>query len=287
MDAHELFPGIQKVASRVAAMFKEMGAEVRWVEGDAVAPGGPRLVELRVVLMPSEPGAPDWGLDSGVLGVAMFGKREQIAPPTVYIFFPNVVRTLGLGPSGRISLMTPRAHRDLSRVLSRVIVHEAVHAITLTTLHSSNDLMRENLSPSYLMRRRQPGLDARTRAAFRAGLRARLSRLEEERLALGTGGELPSADGDESLLKARSKPLDRRDSPAFQRGLTAVSSERDALTSGDRNSLLQVREPIEEEVQLCDSGSVVLDHNEPLTIGGDVVTCPIIQGPEPEIPFKK
>jgi hypothetical protein len=192
MDAHELFPRVQKVASRVVAMFGEMDTEVRWVEGDAVLPG-PRLVELRVVLMPSEPEGSDWGLDSDVLGAVIF---EESAPtvvcPTVYIFFPNVLRTAGFHPNGKVSLMAPGGHQDISRVLSRVIVHDVVHAVTRRRSHAVDGLMRSNLSATYLMRRRTPGLDARTKADFHAGLAALRSRQQR---TLGIRGKLLRAEG--------------------------------------------------------------------------------------------
>ena len=178
MDAHRLFPRVQKVTSRVTAMFTEMNTEVRWVEGDEGALDSPQGIELRVVLMPSESGGSDWRLQPNVLGVVVLEEEESDTCPTVYIFYPNVVRTLGLDPASNVSMMAPRAHRDISRVLSRVILHEVVHAVTRHASHSAAGVMKARLSPSYLMRRRAPGLDATERSVFVAALR----RIESEKV---------------------------------------------------------------------------------------------------------
>ena len=169
-------------------MFNEIDTGLIWTEGDAPKPDD-GFLELRVVLMPSEPGAPDWRLPSHVLGAVIF-EKARAAPvcPAVYIFFPNVLRTAGSDPER--SLMTPRAHRDISRVLSRVIVHEAIHAVTRLRSHARDGLMRSSLSASYLMRRRAPELNARTTADFHASLEALRA---HPRLAHGATEEVATA----------------------------------------------------------------------------------------------
>jgi hypothetical protein len=157
------------MAREVERIFGEIGVEVVWRNGDD-APSHKdeptRLLTLPLILQAGEPSA--WGLDSSVMG-ATLGSRQ--ASQAVYIFVPNVIRSLELDFDGGIE--SPKGGHRLARALGRIAAHEVVHAVAPTYPHMAEGLMERSLMPRFLVKYRVR-LDPRVSRAFLSALHARL-----------------------------------------------------------------------------------------------------------------
>ena len=138
------------------------GARVEW----RWAPPGTEATpdELRVVFLDS-PGR-GAAARSPVLGTTATGYSD--APPVVWIYCPNVARSLGLrGDPLHYSFL---ARRALGVALGRVVAHELVHALAPEVPHGSG-LMAHGLRPNAL--RGPPlALDVSGANAFKAAARS-------------------------------------------------------------------------------------------------------------------
>lgn len=94
-----------------------------------------KLMEVNIVLLPVESIA--WGKGAGVMGVTIWRPGEK---PGIYLFFPNIVRSLGLELRRRI-LERPPATKELARAIGRIVAHELVHFIAPSQPHTEEGLM--------------------------------------------------------------------------------------------------------------------------------------------------
>jgi hypothetical protein len=154
------------MAREVENIFAEIGVEACWHEGDHGlwrVNEPPNSIEIRVVLLPVE--SASWGYQEQVMGAAVRKpNRERI----IYVFFPNVLRTLGLDLNST-ALRTPRKRNQLARALGRILAHEIVHAIAPSHQHREGGLMERQLKRSILLKR-ELRLDPVSAEALRAKL---------------------------------------------------------------------------------------------------------------------
>ncbi len=166
-DSHPLFLYDRDVAVReVESIFDAFNVGLHWRRNDDPAEDLYTGPVLHVVFMTSDPSGPGWRLNEDTLGVSLSGKGWK---RSVFIFFPNVARAVGIRTSADPAL-SPGQRRDLSRALGRVMAHEMVHAVSPSHPHSDQGLMCSNLSASFLSKRKV-SLDGASRAAFLTGLR--------------------------------------------------------------------------------------------------------------------
>ena len=139
------------MAREVETIFSEIGVEVCWHDGSHGLwreNEPPRSIEIRLVLLPVESG--DWGYEGQVMGAAVRNPRTPERTHTVYVFFPNVLRTLGLHTDALDENVGK--WRAVARALGRVLAHEIVHAIAPGQPHRETGLMGKQLRRSILLK---------------------------------------------------------------------------------------------------------------------------------------
>ena len=116
-----------------------------------------RLVLLRV-------DSSDWGHEEQVMGAAVRNQETPGRTHTVFVFLPNVLRTLGLHSDANVGRW-----RQVARALGRVLAHEIVHAVAPGHPHRDGGLMGRQLRRSILLKR-ELRLDPVTAKALRSKL---------------------------------------------------------------------------------------------------------------------
>lgn len=157
----EVVAGIRNDAE---AVFGQMGVAIEWHEPKWAAHGAGEEREpyyLKVLLTSYEP--PSLGLTDAALGAAIGVGFPRDA---VWVFDP-VIRRVLRGDSRR-----PRPLDDalIARAYARVLVHEAVHAITARRRHSARGLMTSSLDRDALVGMRIE-IDSETINDVRQGIR--------------------------------------------------------------------------------------------------------------------
>ena len=102
---------------------------------EAALSGGRRSVYgflLRIVIRDASPIA--WDLPDHAMGVTI---GRQMPPSNVYLFYPSIVRVLGIEGGRRKSL----TDEEIGRALGRVVVHELVHAFAPDHEHGGWGIM--------------------------------------------------------------------------------------------------------------------------------------------------
>ncbi|MFQ5789659.1 MAG: hypothetical protein ACE5JI_04200 [Acidobacteriota bacterium] len=155
--------------TEVEGIFDDIGVTIDWLSGRQLS--AHRLLSsdplrANVVLLPVEARA--WNLGESVMGATMGAPGKK---PGVYVFFPNVARSLGLNLAAR-ALEKPRAMNELARAVARVVAHEIVHFLAPGHPHRAEGLMGRRLTRSLLLRRRV-GLDGVSARALVAALRVK------------------------------------------------------------------------------------------------------------------
>ncbi len=161
------------MAGEVERTFGDTGIKIAWRNGDepgAFEPGLVPSVLLPVVLVDREPTV--WGLGESVMGATMGRPEERQA---IYIFVPNVIRTLGLDFHGGIE--SPKGGHQLARALGRILAHEVVHAVAPVHPHRTSGIMGRGLSSRLLLESRVT-LDPVCSEVFVSQLGDRLQQLE-------------------------------------------------------------------------------------------------------------
>jgi hypothetical protein len=131
------------MAAEVGGLLAPADLKLNW---NVVPPNDPaRGIPLRVVLMASTARARSG--DAPLLGTA----HPRAPSPTVRVYHPSLLRTLGLPSSGAPTL-PPRARRQLGVALGRVVAHEIVHALRPDLPHAGHGLMASRLTPESLLR---------------------------------------------------------------------------------------------------------------------------------------
>jgi hypothetical protein len=147
-DAHRLYHGTHsEVAREVQSLFEPLGLEMHWQRAKQFDPPlDERTILLRIVLMPSDPAGPGWGLGGEVMGAVLPGNGRA---RSVYVFYPTLVRGLKLEPrEGRLPDFN---ERDLlAKALGRVVAHEMVHAVAPDVPHAKRGLMQPSVTRSFL-----------------------------------------------------------------------------------------------------------------------------------------
>ena len=167
-DGYRLASHSFRAMSReVESIFSEIGVEVCWHDGSHGLwrrNEPPNSIEIRLVLLPVD--SADWGYEGQVMGAAVKNLETSAQTHTVYVFFPNVLRTLGLDSD---AVRSPRKWRQIGRALGRVLAHEIVHAIASGHPHRDEGLMGRQLRRSILLKR-ELRLDPVTAKALRTKL---------------------------------------------------------------------------------------------------------------------
>lgn len=183
-DASRLERNVKRVEKEVRSTFSEMEVEVEWWENEEDFSASSAPIQLRVVMLQSEPHGPGWNLSPNVMGTVVRAGNETIE--SLYIFYPNLMRHLGLNPgSGRT--LAPGVRRDLARALGRVIAHEAIHAVVPSLSHAEEGLLDDQLNSSF-MKKRRAKLDPSSQAQLLLGLAER-----REQMAKADPGSLEEA----------------------------------------------------------------------------------------------
>ncbi len=149
-DAHRLYPGTHGgVASEVASLFGPLELEMHWQKAKRYDPRlDERTVLVRIVLTPSDPSGPGWGLGEDVMGAVLPGDGRA---RSVYIFYNTLVRGLKMkSQEGRHPDLNER--KLLTKALGRVVAHEMIHAVAPTVGHEKRGLMRRGVTRSFLAR---------------------------------------------------------------------------------------------------------------------------------------
>ena len=125
-------------------------------------------IDLRVVLVPSEPSGPGWRLPANTLGATVLDGLN--APPAVYIFYKTIAASLRLhrfgGRPGTNSYFLGRA----SRALGRIVAHEVAHAIAPGEPHARDGLMRAGLAPEFFLAKGDVLIDAQWKRVLAQGM---------------------------------------------------------------------------------------------------------------------
>ena len=165
-DGYRLASHSFRVMSReVESIFSEIGVEVCWHDGSHGLwreNEPPSSIEIRLVLLPVD--SIDWGYEEQVMGAAVRNRETPGSTHTVYVFFPNVLRTLGLRPDAKVGKW-----RVVARTLGRVLAHEIVHAIAPGYPHRDEGLMGRQLR-RFMLLKRELRLDPVTAKALRTKL---------------------------------------------------------------------------------------------------------------------
>ncbi len=179
-DPYRGLPHTYKTMKReVERIFNDVGIDVRMekrgleIRHEAEYA---KLMEVNIVLLPVEPTA--WGKGAGVLGVTMWRPGEK---PGVYLFFPSIVRSLGLELRRR-TLERPPATKELARAIGRIVAHELVHFIAPSHPHTEEGLMCILLDRRFLVQSRIR-LDPASARAVVDGLQERLREQKQKTAA--------------------------------------------------------------------------------------------------------
>ncbi len=166
-NPHRLFDsGWQRVGKELQRTLEAIDVASSWKRCDQET-GAPPEQRIRVVLVRSDPA--DWGLSPQVMGAVLSQNRPQ---SEVYVFFNGVARALGYSPEVRQDRWpSAQEKRELARAMSRVIVHEIVHAVLPTRPHASEGLTRSRLDRTALL-----GAKMHLNASAAAELRSALGR---------------------------------------------------------------------------------------------------------------
>ncbi len=174
MDPHELLPaGERWAAKEVTRILGAADISARWDwsgnnNGNGEGVSKPREHRLRVVLLPSEPSGPGWGLAASTLGTTVVDRVS--APPAVYVFYRSVTSLLSRSQRRSRNLSDPCFLGPTSRVLGRVVAHEVAHAIAPAQPHASSGLMQAGLAPALLTAKHDVAIDEQWQRVLRAGL---------------------------------------------------------------------------------------------------------------------
>lgn len=164
-DTYDLLPqGFDRVARDIETSFAEMGIAVSWDAWNTPKSAG---VRVQVILKAADPTS--WGLPQMTMGVVIGNK---IPRSSVFVFIPNVLRTLGYGPKVN-RMRPPREVAFIAQGLARVVAHEVIHAVVPEHSHDTGGLLAPKLRRDSLTSR-QLDLDPPTRALL-------LSRLAKPR----------------------------------------------------------------------------------------------------------
>jgi hypothetical protein len=166
-DAHRLYPGTHSgVAREVQSLFGPLELEMHWQRAKQFDPPlDERTILLRIVLMPSDPAGPGWGLGGDVMGAVLPANGRA---RSVYVFYPTLVRGLKLkSQEGRLPDFNER--ELLEKALGRVVAHEMVHAIAPGVRHAKRGLMQPSVTRSFLARH-DVVVSGPLRQAFHAGV---------------------------------------------------------------------------------------------------------------------
>jgi hypothetical protein len=171
MDPHELVPaGERWMAKETTRILGEARIAARWDwsrDGERASSAPTREHRLRVVLLPSEPSGPGWGLGKNTLGTTLINGVS--APPAVYIFYRSVVSLLSRDGRSH-SWSDPYAVGPASRAFGRVVAHEVAHALAPAEPHARSGLMQAGLAVALLTDRNDVAFDERWKRALSAGL---------------------------------------------------------------------------------------------------------------------
>lgn len=173
MDPHRLLPtGERWLARETSRILDDADIPARW---DWSRSNDERTSttehRLRVVLVPSEPSGPGWGLDTNTLAATVGDGKS--APPAVYIFYHSVVSVLGRDHSKRKGITSqsdPRVLGRASRAFGRVVAHEIAHAIAPGEPHASSGLMQAGLAPELLTAKQNVAIDEQWGRVLTTGL---------------------------------------------------------------------------------------------------------------------
>jgi hypothetical protein len=165
-DTYNLLPkSFEMMKREVNRLFNEAGVNLKWRLGETVVPveAFADALSVNVVMLPSDP--KDWGLGSGVMGLATHRPGFK---GSVYIFRKGIFRTLGLGCLGDAARL-PGATAGLARAVARVVAHEVIHFVMPQYPHTKGGLMNGTMNFSFLVR---PGvhIDRVSSKALRAEL---------------------------------------------------------------------------------------------------------------------
>ncbi len=173
-DNYDLLPqGFDRVARDIQTSFAEMGIAVSW---DAENTPKSAAVRVQVVLKAADPTS--WGLPKHTMGVVIGNK---IPRSSVFIFLPNVLRTLGYGPELK-RMRPPKEVAFIARGLARVVAHEVIHAVVPEHGHDGGGLLAPKLKRKALTWRHLD-LDDATQELLLARLTDRTSLGDEIPLA--------------------------------------------------------------------------------------------------------
>jgi hypothetical protein len=164
LDAHGLFPDFDRVRSEADPIFRDLRVAVRWEVGSDPRPFSADEVRIQIVLMPSEPAG--WGISPSAMGVVLLAERAR--QNTAYLFYPPILRNVGLGRKAG-AMLNPRERRDVARAVARVLVHEVIHTIAPNLSHADEGVMHDALLMGALSRS-EIAIDDRTRNEFLRGL---------------------------------------------------------------------------------------------------------------------
>ncbi|MEE9264568.1 MAG: hypothetical protein V3V11_08945 [Vicinamibacteria bacterium] len=154
-DPYELLPqGFDRVARDIESNLGDIGIRVSWDDEHTSKRAG---VRLQVLLRATDPAR--WELPKHTMGVVIGNKVPR---SSVFIFLPNVLRTLGYGPKVK-RMRPPKDVALIARGLTRVVAHEIVHAIVPEHGHDTGGLLAPKLRRDSLTSR-QLDLDPPTRA---------------------------------------------------------------------------------------------------------------------------
>ena len=165
----------EATGKHVVSVFERIGVSVIWDKDRTVSPQ-PGELELWVLLRPSEPES--LGLPANTMGAILNNKSPQ---RTLFIFFPAVARVLGYKPEDLAGQPLRGQELVLARGMSRVIVHEVMHAVAPNLPHASEGLTRQRLDRDDVAYSKAM-IDPRSAAVFREELAKQLT-VQSEKVA--------------------------------------------------------------------------------------------------------
>ena len=159
-DGFYLCPAIKSaVQEEVTRIFASIGVSAKWEDAPEARSTIAAETAVNVVLIRQHP--TDWGLKPNTLGIVM-GRRP---PRTAYAFVSRAFRVVGHMAEKPHRCPGPRAMKQVSRALGRVIAHEIFHTIAPDHPHAEDGLMHGHMDRNRLLAR-FIGLDAECSKAF-------------------------------------------------------------------------------------------------------------------------
>lgn len=147
-----------RVFEEVQDLLLGMGVEVDWSTGKPID-HDTAVTKVWVLLRPNE---------SEELGVAEHAMGAVLNPRgsrnTVFVFVPNVLRTLGHRNALGLST-SPKSRSQINRAVARVITHELIHTVLPGRAHDARGLFSAHLDRRLLLARKLE-VDGRTVAAL-------------------------------------------------------------------------------------------------------------------------